>query len=509
MPHLNIGVRAKPGSNSPANSPPKAAPPSPQFTKSQQSSRSQGPSPAEELPSDELSLDATKPFPPGLFRVPIPDKVFAKMPDISDSALRCLLGLLRLSFRYEPEKSEWVCPERQFSRSDVEAAAGLSSQGTRDGLDELQSLRWTEVDRGGRSHQHRLLLEVPDRRFTYVPTALLEQASLKGTSGIGSGTELRVLLAVLRHTWGWTSRRADPHSGREEPVHDRWTQLSNRELARATGRSETAVRQAAQRLNGRWIERVRPGNGPYQYRFLPKRVGDTDGGEPSFSEGTANDLSPDRQNSGTPTFNRESLSRDKHGEQKESDGDTPGEESSFPGPDAMPANNTSGQPAASETTDKTSGSNTKVPPPDFTGLPPEKRDLADKLSNVGIWAGRIAEVFSRFSTGRIRANFELYRRRSAEETIRSPGAWLYAAITDGYALPDSNADKPEGKSSEALGTLPPLEHKETLSEAKKDAYVAQGISEKRFHRCPSGRCGPDEVRFMYFDPEVGGPTRRV
>ena len=89
------------------------------------------------------------------------------------------------------------------------------------------------------------------------------------------------------------------------------------------------------------------------------------------------------------------------------------------------------------------------------------------------------------------------------------GAWLYAAITDGYALPDSSPDESEGSVSAAPGSLPPPEHKETLSEAKKDAYVAQGIDEERFHRCPSGRNGPEERRFMYFDPAVGGPERRV
>lgn len=118
-------------------------------------------------------------------------------------------------------------------------------------------------------------------------------------------------------------------------------------------------------------------------------------------------------------------------------------------------------------------------------------------------------MLSRFSTQRIRANFRLYHRRAAEETIRKPGAWLYTAITEGYALPDSNTDEPESSRSPAPGPLPCLEHKETVSEAKKDAYVAQGMGEERFHRCPSGRGGSEEVRFMYFDPDIGGPTRRV
>jgi hypothetical protein len=167
----------------------------------------------------------------------------------------------------------------------------------------------------------------------------------------------------------------------------------------------------------------------------------------------------------------------------------------------------------------------------------EKRQLAKKLANVGVWAGRVAELLSRFSCDRIRANFQLYRRRAAEQTIRKPGAWLYKAITDGYVLPSSESETgdpsstgkaPAGKASSgkasagevpaggastgspsACGTLSSLEHKETVSEAEKDEYIAQGVSEERFHRCLSGRGGGRGPQYMYFDPEAGGPTRRV
>jgi hypothetical protein len=458
-------------------------------------------------------MDATEPFPPGLFRVPVPDAVFAKMPELSDSALRCLLALVHLSFRFDPAESTWVRPKRQFSRSDIEEASGLSDQGARNGLSELESLGWADVDRGGRSHQYQLLLEVPDRRFTYVPTVLLERATLKGTSGIGSGTELRVVLAVLRRTWGWTCRRDDPQSGEQSVVHDRWAQFSNEALADATGRSETAVGQAAQSLQGEWTQRVRPGNGPYQYRFSPERTQDHLRDRPedntSVSDENANDLTPDRQNSGTPSFNEESSCRNKHRRQEESADGSPGQEPSPGESDAVPTENSPQQTTTSEDTWQTPSSSSEGPPPDFNNLPPEKRDLAEKLSNVGIWAGRIAEVLSRFSVQRIRANFQLYRRRSAEQTIRKPGAWLYKAITDGYALPDSSLSEPEDNGSIVPGSLPPLQHKETVSETEKDQYVAQGISEKQFHRCLSDQSSPDEPRFMYFDPDVGGPDRRV
>jgi hypothetical protein len=69
--------------------------------------------------------------------------------------------------------------------------------------------------------------------------------------------------------------------------------------------------------------------------------------------------------------------------------------------------------------------------------------------------------------------------------------------------------EPEGSGSSESGSFPTLDHKETVSEAEKDAYVVQGIGERRFHRCPSDRSGPEERRFMYLDPAVGRPERRV
>ncbi len=503
MSRLVKSARAKPGSNSHAGPLPKAAPPSPQFTESQQSSQ---PDPAESSPDRaerrspaELSLEATEPFPPDLFRVPVPNAVFSRMSAMSDSALRCLLALIHLSFRFDPEQSEWVCPKRQFTRGDVEEACGLSSQGTRNGLSELDTIGWVCVDRSGRSHRHKLLLSVPTQRFTYVPSALLENAR-----DLESGAELRVALAVLRGTWGWTGSETDPQSGDKRVVHDRWVQLSNRQLAEATGRSETAVAEAATALQGAWIERVRPGHGAYQYRFLPESVENGPEGSNSFSGSTANDLTPYRQKSGTPTFNKESFLRDKHSQYSER-GD-PHQETEVP-PDSNTAVPSGTQPheksAAKDTARAPAGQSTA---PDFSNLSPEKRDLAEKLQNVGVWAGRIAEFLSRFSPARIRANFELYRRRAAQQTIRRPGAWLSQAIAEGYALPAPSTAEPS--SSSMGGTLPPLEHKQTVSESEKEAYIAQGIDEDRFHRCLSGRDDTTGPRFMYFAPDTGGPSAR-
>jgi hypothetical protein len=583
--HLDISMMAKSGSNSSADPLQKAAPPSPQFTESQQESSpdspdrpenspdsADGPSPEdlpkeklpkEKLPEEELSpeklsreeisLDATEPFPPDLFRLPVPNKVFSEMPSVSDSALRCLLALIHLSFRFDPAEDTWVHAGEWLSRSDVETECGLSCQGTRNGLSELENKGWTDVDRSGQGYRHRLALPVPDRRFTYVPTALLE-----GASELASATELRVVLAVLRGTWGWTDRETDPESGRKQTVHDRWTRLSAEDLAEATGRSTSAVKDAAKALQGRWVERVRPDSGPYQYRFLPEAIRDTlgeDPGEPPEEnteenaedntdvEGnadvedrtdieenaeedgpacraTANDLAPDRQNSGPPSFKEKSLARDKHSQTSENGRGSQPEASPAATGDAVPVGfssdrDRSGAEDQRRPGQESSPSGTRQRGPDFEDLPPEKQDLARKLSNVGVWAGRIADLLSRFSRGRIEANFQLYRQRAQEQTIRKPGAWLYEAITDGYALPNGDAlpgaqpGQSEEGSAGGPGRMALPDHKETVSEAKKDAYLAQGVSEDRFHRCLSSSSPASEPQFMYFSPEEGGPERRV
>ena len=526
MPHSDISARARPGSDSPVNQSLTTVAPCPQFTESQHSPPDSRPSRPRNKPDsvDRLSLDITEPFPEDLFRVPVPDRIFSEMPEMTDSALRALLGMIRLSFRFEPEKGSWVTPERSFTRSEIESESGLSCQGTRNGLKELSEAGYVSSNKAGRTYEHKLEIEVPTSRYTYVPTALLEVAS-----GLG-GTELRLVLAVIRTTWGWTSETENVKEG--PPAHRRWARLSTSELAQRTGRSRTAVKEAAAALQGQLLERLRPNGGTYHYRFLPEaitpQIGAEDASAPPPESGAvrvrtkkqaavsveiANDLTPDRQNSDPPSFNRESFREDKHRSQEENARAPSGEEPSSNEADAVPGENFSGQATAPEATGEASSSGGKAPPPDFSDLPPEKQDLAEKLSNVGIWAGRIAEVLSRFSTERIRANVQLYRRRAAEQTIRKPGAWLYKAITDGYALPGSSTgkpeDKPESSETTAPGALPPLQHEETVSEAKKDAYVAQGTDEERFHRCPSGRSGPEERRFMYFDPAVGGPERRV
>jgi hypothetical protein len=122
--------RSYKGAGEPAGS--ESAPQSPQFTGSKQTPASSSLARPEcQRDSDEwLSLDATEPFPDDLFRIPICDSVFAAMPAWSDAALQSLLALLHLSFRFDPAEGTWVCPDRSFSRRDIQTVADLSPQGS-------------------------------------------------------------------------------------------------------------------------------------------------------------------------------------------------------------------------------------------------------------------------------------------------------------------------------------------------------------------------------------------
>ncbi len=71
-------------------------------------------------------------------------------------------------------------------------------------------------------------------------------------------TELRVLLVVLRQTWGWQADRwsdSGRHNGRHKPLHrknyghKRRDWLSHRQLCRRTGRGSEAVSGAVASLS--------------------------------------------------------------------------------------------------------------------------------------------------------------------------------------------------------------------------------------------------------------------
>jgi len=551
MPRHFESPRPKAGSDTSTEAHPQAASSAAQpgqFTESQQQDLS-----AEGIGPESIDPeDIWAPFPPDLFRVPVPNRLFEAMPSLSNSALRCLLGLIRLSFRFDPEAGQWVHSGDAFRRAAVQEACGLSDEGTRQGLTELEAEGWVCACRDGKAHEHRLSAEVPERRFTYVPTALLEEVGKMPTGSLPSGTALRVALAVLHRTWGWTrsaeevdsdrilaSGRLQESQGGPPSVHRRWARLSTSDLSRLTGRSESAVKSALSKLDGSpesgWIGRCRPDRGAYLYRFsggdlVGSSTGKRAGVEKASSDGIANDLAPgdggNRQRSGPPTSYGENISRDKHARDE---AETTAEEDSHPGAgptesgDAVRGDTPSGEDSPIQAERDDSGENSGGCPPDFSGFSGEKRELGRKLVNAGVWPERAKECLRRYSTARIEANFELYRERKNSSEAPRPeddGAWLCAAITDGYASNSYRSDSHKSNSyptrSQAGGPEAPSgpagsgptaspEHKQKISPREKATLIQKDLaSEKDFHRFRHGD-SPTEKQFLYFDPEIRGP----
>ena len=142
--------------------------------------------------------------------------------------------------------------------------------------------------------------------------------------------------------------------------------------------------------------------------------------------------------------------------------------------------------------------------------------LGQKLVNVGIWPRRAKECLRRYAAERIAANFELYRERAPQ--IEDDGAWLCAAITDGYAdlgnrgpesAPPEQAGKQggrEAKRSSNSAEVPRPEHKQKVSAQEREWLTRHPEVEKQhFHRF---RCAKDaaEKQFLYLDPSVAGRT---
>lgn len=562
MPHHIESPPPKAGSDSPSISQAASAPSgvqNGQFTKSQQPSGHVRGTRGREDPNDErltgepqqkqLDEEATEPFPPGLFRVPVPNRLFAEIPHRSDAALRCLLAMIHRSWRFDPEKEAWGHKGEAFSRAEIQGDAGLSDQGARNGLAELEEAGWTEVDRSGKAHRHQLKVGVPSRRYTYLPTRLLEE-----TERLPSGTALRALLAIFRATWGWTQGLGYfPDENRSGVSHRRWARLSKRDLARRTGRSENAVRTALSALEGKWVGTARPDRGACAYRviggaFVPQpseksqnpstKISETDGSKrlstasnevPAWGP-IANRLTPDRQQIEPPTSLKEGSKENK---QTGGASSNPGEQTPPEGlEEGVGEDAVRGQDNSSRKGEKpsqmqaVSSDRGQVGEDDrlFSGFSQCKRELAQKLVNVGVWPRRVRECLRRYSADRIEANFELYRERAPE--IENDGAWLCAAITDGYAISrnqqkasvdrekgnrQGSEEKGEGSSGQTPGSTPTLpSHKEKISARRKEILLQRHpkTEGEHFHRFRHAE-NPDEKQFLYFDPAIGGPDNRT
>lgn len=587
-----------PGSETPPEPPtssPKSPAEGPGFTKSKQPGpENSGPDAPPQTSSgdvdpgdidpEDIDPEATEPFPPGLFRVPVPDRVFGEIPTLPDAALKALLALIGRSFRFDPEASSWTNPRDWFARRPLEEASGLSDEGTRSGLAELEERGWAEVDRSGPGYRYRLVVDVPEACYTYVPSALLTSVG-----ALPSSAALRVLMATLRRTWGWTH---SPHGGARSgesgaqsastpagegqakglaseeaagPVHQRWAEISVPTLAAATGRSAPSVRQAARTLAKEgWIHRVRFGQGAYHYRvqagpLLPWQSSEGHGSkvgekpeEKSESEsgptakrpprGTsfskppgANELTAGRQQTCPPSsykrvsFREQTQTSDEKPTGAEAAGEAP--QASGPAPRAVPESHKN--PQGRPTTERSNAGEETVPPsgtPEKPEIPKNQRELYQKLLAAGIWPDRARECLKRYSTRRIEANFELWRRRKNDPEappIGDDGAWLCAAITDGYAdLEEARSSQAPNQASEESSTqnstgkaraghVPgsstgaPPEHKQKVSPEEKKRLVRRhdGVEAGHFHRFRHGK-SPTEEQFLYLDPGEGGPARK-
>ena len=540
-----------------------------QFTEFQQPSRPAGSAGGEgkpngsppgepeqnEIGGNKIDEEATEPFPPGIFRVPVPNRLFSEMPRMSDVALRCLLAMIHRSWHFAPEEEAWIHRGETFGRAEIQGDAGLSDQGARNGLSELEEAGWTEVDRSGKAHRHRLTVGVPSRRYTYLPTHLLRE-----TERLPSGTALRALLAIFRATWGWTQElHPSSDKNRSGPAHRRWARLSRTDLARRTGRSENAVRTALSALEGEWVGTARPGRGACAYRvigsaFAPQPSGENQDPSPKTPEAEdrkslsksssgapawgliANGLIPDRQQIEPPTSIKENFKESKQTRGASSDlpdqipTEAPPEKGGEEG--AVRKKNSSSENNSSEVGEKlpqrqqptSNAEEVREESQSFSEFSQRKRELAQKLMNVGVWPRRVRECLRRYSADRIEANFELYRERAPE--IEDDGAWLCAAITDGYAIgrhrqetsgnrengaPEGSEEGGGGSSSQTHGSVPTLpSHKEKISARRKQMLIRRhpGAKGDHFHRFRHAE-SPDKKQFLYFDPSIGGPNSRT
>lgn len=222
----------------------------------------------DERPTPGTDFDAREEYPEELFRLPIPNEVFGRMGDLSGVATRLLFVLIRDAYGYDPGRGGWTCKQGYATRGDLSAAtrSGLAmnpNSFTR-AARELKRARMVELKGGGESRSAlklRLLLDVPEKRFTWIPAKLIE------AHGWISHSAWKVLLQVYAATWGQTAREA--REGGSTVVHDAWARLTTAELADRCDLSVATVRSCIQTLTRLGaLERDRPSRG-YAWRYRP------------------------------------------------------------------------------------------------------------------------------------------------------------------------------------------------------------------------------------------------
>jgi hypothetical protein len=188
------------------------------------------------------------------------------------------------------------------------------------------------------------------------------------------------------------------------------------------------------------------------------------------------------------------------------------------------------------------------------GLSKRETGLLRKLTNAGVWPREAGKLVRRYSTGRVEANFQLWRRRKNDPeapSVKSDGAFLRAAIAEGYAAftegtpcagkpicAEDNASAkdngsgrettsarkaaparksaPAKKATSAKKSAPAkkaarkqrISHKQKVSPREKRRLTREEeIDPAHFHRYRQAQ-SPEEKQFLYLDPAAGSPEPR-
>jgi hypothetical protein len=138
--------------------------------------------------------------------------------------------------------------------------------------------------------------------------------------------------------------------------------------------------------------------------------------------------------------------------------------------------------------------------------------------NVGVQPRCVPGLLTRFSAGRIEANLQLYRQRAP--AVQKPGAWLYSAITQGFALPSPKETAPkeigtEGAPSGRSGYanqdgdrsfIP--EPGEKVSETLRRELIREGLAREEDFDKFSDYDDPDRKQHFFQLEKADSPTGR-
>jgi hypothetical protein len=176
-----------------------------------------------------------------------------------------------------------------------------------------------------------------------------------------------------------------------------------------------------------------------------------------------------------------------------------------------PGNRAARRPSTRTDSSEGASRNDQNIPPDeeisLDGFADSLQRLGQALADADVRPQCIPRLLTRFSAERIEANLKLYHQRAP--SVERPGAWLYSAITQGYALPSScQRDSPHGsKSSERTeGFLP--EPGTKVSKNRKQALIRKGLATEEDFDKFADYYDPDRKQHFYrLEKETTGGHR--